>query len=135
MIKDIFCAKSFKEVYDTGAGFLSNWNGLGYVTTPTQEHIEKHFVEYPTVKKRVKEYFEKLEHPYKTEAGVKMCKALPNCKNQCWDCHLCEDAFGYEHFDSLSQINRTENSGYVKSVDHQSYAQQLYPPFSDNSHK
>ena len=92
-------------------------------------------MEYPAVKKRVKEYFEKLEHPYKTEAGVKMCKALPNCKNQCWNCHLCEDAFGYEHFDSLSQINRTENSGYVKSVDHQSYAQQLYPPFSDNSHK
>ena len=43
-----------------------------------------------------------------------MCEALPNCKNQCWDCHLCEDAYGFEHFDSLAQINRTPSSGYVE---------------------
>jgi hypothetical protein len=112
--EDIFCARSFEDVYDSGVGFLSNWNGLGYVTTPTEEYVEKYFVHYPNNKIRAEKYFENLEHPYKTEAGVKMCEALPNCKNQCWDCHLCEDAYGFEHFDSLAQINRTPSSGYVE---------------------
>ena len=70
----------------------------------------------PANKLRAEKYFSELEHPYKTEAGIKMCKALPNCKNQCWNCHLCEDAYGYEHFDSLSQINRKPDSGYVEKT-------------------
>jgi len=112
--EDIFCARSFEDVYNTGVGFLSNWSGLGYVTTPTEEYVEKYFVHYPANKIRAEKYFSELEHPYKTEAGIKMCKALPNCKNQCWNCHLCEDAYGLEHFDSLAQINRTPSSGYVE---------------------
>ena len=112
--EDIFIARSFKDIYDLDIGFLSNWNGLGYVTTPTEEYVEKYFIHYPHNKIRAEKYFEKLEHPYKTEAGVKMCESLPNCKNQCWDCHLCEDAYGIEHFDSLTQINRTPSSGYVE---------------------
>ena len=112
--EDIFVARSFKDVYDLGTGFLSNWNGLGYVTTPTEEDKERYFIHYEKTVPRVKEYFKNIVHPYKTEAGVKMCKALPNCKNQCYDCHLCEDAYGFEHFDSLAQINRTPNSGYVE---------------------
>lgn len=111
---EIFVARSFEDVYDTGVGFLSNWNGLGYVTTPSPSDIEKYFIHTPENRKRVQEYFETLDHPYKTKAGVKMCKALPNCKNQCWNCHLCEDAYGYEHFDSLAQINREPDSDYVK---------------------
>jgi len=110
--KEIFVAKSFEDVYNTGVGFLSDWNGLGFVTTPTEEDIEKYFVHYPAVKEKVINWFDNLEHHYKSEAGVKMCKALPNCKNQCYDCHLCEDAYGFEHFDSLAQINRKPNSGY-----------------------
>ena len=93
---------------------MSNWNGLGYVTTPTEEDKERYFIHYEKTVPRVKEYFKNIVHPYKTEAGVKMCKALPNCKNQCYDCHLCEDAYGFEHFDSLAQINRTPNSGYIE---------------------
>jgi len=113
-IEDIFVARSFEDVYDSGVGFLSNWNGLGYVTTPSPNDIERYFIHTPNNRKRVKEYFETLDHPYKSESGVKMCKALPNCKNQCWKCHLCEDAYGYEHFDSLAQVNRKPDSGYVK---------------------
>jgi hypothetical protein len=109
----IFIAKNFEDVYNNGQGFLSNWNGLGYVTIdPSQEH--EFFLGYPGVGERCKEYFDSIEHPYKTEAGEKMCKALPNCKNQCYDCHLCEDAYGYDHFDSLAQINRTEDSNYTR---------------------
>ena len=113
---EIFVAKSFEDVYNLGTGFLSEWNGAGYVTTPTQEDIEKYFVHTPANKLRAEKYFSELGHPYKTEAGIKMCKALPNCKNQCWNCHLCEDAYGYEHFDSLSQINRKPDSGYVEKT-------------------
>ena len=109
----IFVGKCFEDVYDNGQGFLSNWDGLGYVTLdPSQEH--DYFLGNPGVGERCKAYFDSIEHPYKTEAGIKMCKALPNCKNQCYDCHLCEDAYGYNHFDSLAQINRTPDSGYVK---------------------
>jgi len=109
---EIFCARNFEEVYNLGTGMLSNWNGLGYVTTPSKKDVDDHFIHNPVVAKQAQEYFERLQHPYKTESGIKMCKALPNCKNQCWDCHLCEDAYGYEHFDSLAQINRTPDSGY-----------------------
>jgi len=112
----IFVGKCFEDVYDNGQGFLSNWDGLGYVTLdPSQEH--DYFLGNPGVGERCKAYFDSIEHPYKTEAGIKMCKALPNCKNQCYDCHLCEDAYGYDHFDSLAQINRTPDSDYTRSGD------------------
>tara|TARA_B110000467_G_scaffold106289_1_gene96730 strand:- start:4397 stop:5758 length:1362 start_codon:yes stop_codon:yes gene_type:complete len=109
----IFIGKCFEDVYNNGQGFLSNWNGLGYVTLdPSQE--KDYFLGNPGVGERAIEYFKNVEHPYNTDAGRKMAKALPNCKNQCYDCHLCEDAYGYDHFDSLAQINRTEDSGYTK---------------------
>ena len=112
----IFIGKCFEDVYNNGQGFLSNWDGLGYVTVdPSQEH--NYFLGNPGVGERCKAYFDSIEHPYKTEAGIKMCKALPNCKNQCYDCHLCEDAYGYDHFDSLAQINRTPGSDYTRGGD------------------
>ena len=112
----IFIGKCFEDVYNNGQGFLSNWDGLGYVTVdPSQEH--NYFLGNPGVGERCKAYFDSIEHPYKTEAGIKMCKALPNCKNQCYDCHLCEDAYGYDHFDSLAQINRTPDSDYTRGGD------------------
>jgi len=109
----IFIAKCFEDVYNNGQGFLSNWDGLGYVTIDPS--MEKDYVlGEPGVGERCLKYFEGMEHPYKTEAGLKMCKALPNCKNQCYDCHLCEDAYGYDHFDSLAQVNRTKDSDYTR---------------------
>jgi hypothetical protein len=109
----IFIGKCFEDVYNNGQGMLSNWDGLGFVTIDPSEEKD-YFLGYSGVNERTIEYFNKLEHAYKTEAGIKMCEALPNCKNQCYDCHLCEDAYGFEHFDSLAQINRTPDSGYVK---------------------
>ena len=109
----IFIGKCFEDVYNNGQGFLSNWNGLGYVTVdPSQE--KDYFLGNPGVGERAIEYFKNVEHPYNTDAGRKMAKALPNCKNQCYDCHLCEDAYGFDHFDSLAQVNRTEDSDYSK---------------------
>jgi hypothetical protein len=113
--ENIFYARSFEEIYDSALGFLSNWNGLGYAG-PSDEYDKKYFIHHTDNKIRAEKYFTELEHPYKTEAGMKMCKTLPNCKNQCWNCHLCEDAYGFEHFDSLAQINRKPNSGYVKKT-------------------
>ena len=113
--KNNFVARSFEDVYDLGTGFLSDWNGRGYVTTSSEEE-EKYFIHYPDIKKKAEKYFDKIDHIYKTEAGKKMCKALPNCKNQCYDCHLCEDAYGLEHFDSLVQINRGPNYMEYKEI-------------------
>jgi hypothetical protein len=113
----IFYAKSFKDVYDLEAGVLNNWNGLGCVTSPSPDDHEKYFVDHPPNKIRAKKHLDNLDHPFKTEEGIKMCKALPNCKNQCWNCHLCEDAYGLEHFDSLCEINREPGSGYVEIKD------------------
>ena len=110
---EIFAARCFEDVYNLGTGMLSNWNGLGYVTSD-DEMAKDYFIDNPKVAENCKAYFERLQHPYKNEAGIKMCKALPNCKNQCYDCHLCEDAYGYEHFDSLAQIKRKPDSGYVE---------------------
>jgi len=112
-----FLARSFKDVYDTGIGFLSEWNGRGYVTT-TDKDEENMFIHNPKVKARAEKYFDKIDHIYKTEAGMKMVKALPNCKNQCYDCHLCEDAYGLEHFDSLCEINRgPEFKEYIQTYE------------------
>ena len=113
--KNVFIARSFKEVYDLGTGFLSQWNGRGYVTT-SPDDLKKYDVRYPSNKIKAEKYFEEIDHIYKTEAGVKMCEALPNCKNQCWNCHLCEDAYGLKHFDSLVQINREPNPIEYKEI-------------------
>ena len=112
---NIFAARSFQDVYNLGTGMLSNWNGLGYITTPNKQDRINHFVHNEPVAAKARNYFANLDHPYKTEAGVKMCKALPNCKNQCWNCHLCEDTYGIEHFDSLAEINRFGHGGYKET--------------------
>jgi hypothetical protein len=36
-----------------------------------------------------------------TEEGRHLEKTLRTCRNQCWDCHLCERVFGLEPRDSL----------------------------------
>lgn len=38
--------------------------------------------------------------------GQALNKILMNCRNECWNCHACEETFGAPHFDSLIEINR-----------------------------
>jgi len=44
------------------------------------------------------------ENIYSTKDGQNLLDILTNCKNQCYDCHKCEDVFGMEHFDTLIDI-------------------------------
>lgn len=93
----LMSADCFTDVYDSGLGYLSEWFSFSFK--------DNHNIKDPEVIKMAQEYFAGIEHPYKTEAGKTMCAALLNCRSQCYDCHLCEDAYGYEHIDTLCDRN------------------------------
>lgn len=40
----------------------------------------------------------------KTKEGQKLLDLLTYCKNQCYDCHKCEDVYGVKRFDSLVEL-------------------------------
>jgi hypothetical protein len=40
----------------------------------------------------------------KTKEGQKLMDLLTYCKNQCYDCHKCEDVYGVTQFDSLVEL-------------------------------
>lgn len=106
----IFSAYCFEDIYNAGTGFLSNWFSQSYVTVDSPIN----FITNDDKEKELVEYFNTLEHPYKTEAGQKMCKALVNCRSQCYNCHLCEQAFGFDDIDSLVELNRFGNGNFKK---------------------
>jgi len=45
---------------------------------------------------------------FDTKEGKNLLEVLTKCKNQCYDCHLCEKVFGLDPFDSLIE-NENEN--------------------------
>ncbi len=105
-----FSAYCFEDIYNSNNGMLSNWFSQSYVNVddPTKFITDDKMLESSI------DYFNNLVHPYKSEIGVKMCKALVNCRNQCYKCHLCEDAFEVEHIDSLVEVNRFDNTNFKK---------------------
>ncbi len=46
----------------------------------------------------------KEEEIFETKQGLELLDILMNCKNQCYDCHKCEEVFGMEKFDSLNDM-------------------------------
>ncbi len=45
-----------------------------------------------------------IETIYDTPQGELLLDTLKTCKNECYDCHLCEKVFGVEPFDSLIEL-------------------------------
>ena len=45
------------------------------------------------------------EEVYDTYEGEKLLDVLKTCKNECYNCHLCEKVFGCEDFNSLIELN------------------------------
>lgn len=45
-----------------------------------------------------------IDERYNTKEGEQLLDVLKNCKNECYDCHLCEKVFGVEPFDSLVEL-------------------------------
>jgi hypothetical protein len=45
-----------------------------------------------------------IETIYDTYSGEKLLDTLKTCKNECYDCHLCEKVFEIEPFDSLVEL-------------------------------
>jgi hypothetical protein len=46
-----------------------------------------------------------IEDVYNTKEGEQLIEFLKTCKNECYNCHLCERVFGVEDFDSLIELN------------------------------
>lgn len=42
---------------------------------------------------------------YNQKDGKNLLELLKVCKNECYDCHVCEDVFKVPHFDSLIELN------------------------------
>ena len=47
---------------------------------------------------------QKIDERYNTKEGEQLLDVLKNCKNECYECHLCEKVFGVEPFDSLVEL-------------------------------
>ena len=84
-------ADSFKEIYEN--------NLAPYIGDRWMPNAWK-LVEYP--KNQCSDL--DLQSIWVTDKGVKLSKVLHNCKNKCWDCHLCEKTFEVEEFDSVLSI-------------------------------
>ena len=46
-----------------------------------------------------------VEKKYDTKEGERLLDVLKNCKNECYNCHLCEKVFKTPEFDSLIELN------------------------------
>jgi len=44
-------------------------------------------------------------HFYATDAYRELEQKLKNCRNQCWNCHLCERVYGVPALDSLVSLS------------------------------
>lgn len=49
-----------------------------------------------------------IDERYDTKEGEQLLDFLKTCKNECYDCHLCEKVFGVEPFDSLVELKSSD---------------------------
>ncbi len=86
---------SFTDMMNTvgDTTVISNWRHIRYCdvnTKPDWKHVE--WIDQQTV--------------WRQKKGKALNIVLKTCKNECWDCHACEVAFGAPKIDSLIEINR-----------------------------
>lgn len=84
-------ARSFSEIVENALEPLHLWvPGIGVFT-----HLE-------TNMKVIKEYLK--DNVWLTDEGKKLEEIMKNCKNECYQCHLCERTYGVPYIDSLIGI-------------------------------
>ena len=83
--------KAFSEIIENGLEPVHSWL-LG----------AKIFQHYKTDMKDIKEEFK--NHVLIADEAKKLEQILKNCKNQCYNCHLCERTFGLPDLDSLIEL-------------------------------
>lgn len=87
---------NFNVLLDNNIPYLSNWlKGIGQVSNnsiKTETNITK-------IKEILEEFNQETTIHYN-----KLTKALQNCKNQCYSCHLCEKIYNIEPLRSIVDI-------------------------------
>lgn len=87
---------SFTELYnDPNVEILHNYKHFRFVSSSFKNDKNDREIDKDSI--------------WLTKKGKILNKILTNCRNECWDCHACEDTFGIPHFDSLIEINRNVN--------------------------
>lgn len=84
---------SFSEMINNSNGVVSNFRPGRYIDVNAEEmskDIES--IDSETI--------------WSKKSGQALNKILKNCKNECWNCHACEETFGAPKIDSLIEVNR-----------------------------
>tara|TARA_Y100000034_G_C6841067_1_gene380572 strand:+ start:68 stop:1264 length:1197 start_codon:yes stop_codon:yes gene_type:complete len=89
----LFVANDFKTIYDNNLMPFHMWR-----STPIRG-------DYPAITnvKKIKEHLS--NHFWNTEKAIVLAKVLKNCKNQCYNCHKCDELFGTGELDTVLKIN------------------------------
>ena len=92
MKKEVMFCNSFSEILENELEPLGQWT-QGVVDTPYEVpyNIDK-------FKEKYKDHFHNSKRYLALEEKLKICK------NQCWDCHLCEKTYDLEPIDSMIQF-------------------------------
>ena len=99
--EDKIVSNSFQNIYDCDLDIiLPHWCIMPtiakdrkiYMTNKSDfdNYIEKYFVNGSIV--------------WTTPNGKDLAKTLMSCKTQCYDCHKCEEVFGFDHLDSILSV-------------------------------
>jgi hypothetical protein len=96
---NIFELQSFKEIYENNLMPIFMWFSpisAQENNKPSSYTIIKNI---NVIKKHIANHF------WNTEEGIALCKTLKNCKNQCYNCHKCDDLFETGKIDSILKLN------------------------------
>ena len=90
----MFEVSSFKDVYENNLTPLHMWFswtsiGKNYPIITDIDEIKKHTA----------------NHFWNTKDAIALTKTLKNCKNQCYNCHKCDDLFETGKIDSVLKLN------------------------------
>ncbi len=91
---NMFAASSFKDIYENNLTPLHMWFAnhsiqKNYPTITDPDEIKKHTA----------------NHFWNTKDAIALTKTLKNCKNQCYNCHKCDDLFETGKIDSILKLN------------------------------
>lgn len=86
-----YAAKSFSEILDNKLEPVLLWI-LGTCVFPPRRPNADH------IRENLK------DNSWMTDEGKKLEQKLMNCKNQCYNCHLCERTFGLPDIDSMIEL-------------------------------
>jgi len=90
----IHAIDSFKEIINNRLEPVNLWSPGAGIFPSTKEDLK----DIKDIKKDLKDSF------FMTDDAKKLEQRLKNCKNQCYNCHLCEKTFKLPDFDSLIEL-------------------------------